>query len=190
MFLSFVYWLTSLWPLRARFCWPHNNTVLTIVSNTARFRIFLSCSRLHLPVYFPYLSWTFHSWCSCPCGIHNLNQAFSSRMYHQNYVSYLLSSSNNVHRTFQLLFSSYEMVLKQVDHAYWVLHKKAHSVSKRHHHMKLSKQVRGTLIATVIEKIYLFFQNLFVEICNQFMDSVIFLKHHIVLHLTVLYSRN
>jgi hypothetical protein len=82
------------------------------------------------------------------------------------------------------------MVLKQVDHAYWVLYKKEHSVSKRHHHLKLSKQVHGTLIATVIEKIYLFFQNLFVEICNQFVDSVNFFKHHIVLHLTVLYSRN
>jgi hypothetical protein len=45
----------------------------------------------------------------------------------------------------------------------------------------LSKQVHGTLIATVIEKIYLFSQNLFVEICNQFVDSVNFLKHHIVL---------
>jgi hypothetical protein len=54
-----------------------------------------------------YVSLNFHSWCSFPCGIHNLNQAFSSRMYHQNYVS----SSKSVHRTFQLLFSSYEMVL-------------------------------------------------------------------------------
>jgi hypothetical protein len=51
--------------------------------------------------------------------------------------------------------------------------------------MKLSKQVWGTLIATVIEKIYLFFQNLFVEICSQFVDSVNCLKHHIILHLTV-----
>jgi hypothetical protein len=61
-----------------------------------------------------------------------------------NNQGYNVQLQNCVHRTFQLLFSSYEMVLKQVDHAYWVLYKKEHSVSKRHHHLKLSKQVHGT----------------------------------------------